>query len=153
MNYLLDLPQGSCTFPLSALAHTRSGDKGNSVNIGMFKYELRHISQYLVCSVHARWTDKVPLIYLWYGAIYMTWPGESSEFLKLHTKIPSWNFLSSVFHCRSHSPSSVIFTIYSRCFNSWSCTRLLQTFVWRVGPTNLPSVQVGWRCLNMRSGN
>ncbi|XP_028407686.1 uncharacterized protein LOC114530279 [Dendronephthya gigantea] len=30
-----DLPHGACTFPLSALAHTRSGDKGNSVNIGV----------------------------------------------------------------------------------------------------------------------
>ena len=30
----IELPKGACTFPLSALAHTRSGDKGNSVNIG-----------------------------------------------------------------------------------------------------------------------
>ena len=33
-----DPPHGACTFPLSVLAHTRSGDKGNSVNIGMLKY-------------------------------------------------------------------------------------------------------------------
>ena len=28
------MPKGRCTFPLSSLALTRSGDKGNSVNIG-----------------------------------------------------------------------------------------------------------------------
>ncbi|XP_046852374.1 uncharacterized protein LOC124445667 [Xenia sp. Carnegie-2017] len=30
-----ELPNGECTFPLSSLAHTRSGDKGNNVNIGV----------------------------------------------------------------------------------------------------------------------
>lgn len=27
--------RGKCTFPLGALAYTRSGDKGNNANIGM----------------------------------------------------------------------------------------------------------------------
>lgn len=30
----LGMPKGRCTFPLSSLALTRSGDKGNNVNIG-----------------------------------------------------------------------------------------------------------------------
>ena len=29
--------RGKCTFPLGALAYTRSGDKGNSANIGKVK--------------------------------------------------------------------------------------------------------------------
>lgn len=34
------MPKGRCTFPLSSLALTRSGDKGNHVNIGV----LLHLS-------------------------------------------------------------------------------------------------------------
>eukprot|EP00794_Sanderia_malayensis_P008619 gene8619-9549_t len=32
---LRSLRKGSCTFPLGALAYTRSGDKGNNANIGV----------------------------------------------------------------------------------------------------------------------
>lgn len=32
--FLEPMMRGKCTFPLGALAYTRSGDKGNSANIG-----------------------------------------------------------------------------------------------------------------------
>ena len=36
-----NLPSGSHTFRLEDLAYTRSGDKGNSLNIGYFLYSFR----------------------------------------------------------------------------------------------------------------
>ena len=39
-HFFLEMPKGRCTFPLSSLALTRSGDKGNHVNIGV----LLHLS-------------------------------------------------------------------------------------------------------------